>query len=59
VLIDHLTLASTSAASGARIFSPAKIDTTWPASGAAHTPLAGLFNRQLLCDRGEQFLHVL
>jgi hypothetical protein len=59
VLIDHLTLASTSAASGARIFSPAKIDTTWPASGAAHTPLAGLFNRQLLCDRGKQFLYVL
>jgi hypothetical protein len=34
VLIDHLTLASTSAASGARIFSPAKIDTAWPAIGS-------------------------
>jgi hypothetical protein len=37
VLIDHLTLASTSAASGARIFSPAKIDTAWPAVNSSFT----------------------
>jgi hypothetical protein len=59
VCIDHLTLASASAASGASVLSPAKIDTTWPASSTAHASLTGLLNRQLLCDRGEQLLYVL
>jgi hypothetical protein len=41
----HLTLASTSAASGARVLSPAKVDTTWPATSATHTPLTSLLDR--------------
>jgi len=59
MFVDRLTLASTSSASGARVLSPAKIDTAWPASSTTHAPLTSLLDRQLLCDCGEQLLHVL